>query len=62
MAKTTVVIFLYISAILFAQDYNTPEQQKREALNSIEIINKILSATDTSSNAPFEKTQPGLVD
>lgn len=62
MVKTTVVIWMYISAILFAQDYNTPEQQNREALNSIEVINKILSATDTSSNAPFEKTQPGLID
>jgi len=62
MAKTTVVFWMYISAILFAQDYDTPEQQNRAALNSIEVINKILSATDTSSYAPFEKTQPGLVD
>ncbi|HMQ78591.1 MAG TPA: hypothetical protein PKE39_01245 [Ignavibacteria bacterium] len=62
MAKTTIVFWMYISAILYAQDYDTPEQQNREAVKSIEVINKILSTTDTSSYAPFEKTQPGLVD
>lgn len=51
-----------MSGIIYSQDYNTPEQQNKAALNSIEVINKILSLTDTSSNAVFEKTQPGLVD
>lgn len=57
-----VILALLMSGVLYSQDYDTPEQQNREALKSIEVINKILSATDTSSNAPFEKTQPGLID
>lgn len=53
---------MLVSAQLFTQDYNTPDEQNRAALRSISIINEILSVIDTSSTAPFEKTQPELVD
>ena len=53
---------MLISTQILTQDYNTPNQQNRAALRSISIINEILSAIDTTSDAQFEKKQPGIVD
>jgi len=62
MAKTTVVFWMYISAILFAQDYDTPEQQNREALKSIKIIESIIYSLDTTLNATWETNNPLKID
>lgn len=57
-----ILTVLLISGIIYTQDYNTPEQQNRNALKSIKIIESIIYSLDTTINATRETNKPTKID
>lgn len=61
MRFTTIILLFYITIQTISQNYNTPFDQNRDALISIELINDIVSRIDTSAFTR-KRMSPGVVD